>query len=94
MLVSGPGNSQGQAPLQMPRKRQEGGKVHAGAAYMREADGLRSAAYWHERAEEVRARASEVLDVGAATAMQGIALMYDRLAERAEDRDVRQRRSK
>jgi hypothetical protein len=49
-------------------------------------DGLRSAEYWEERAEEARVRASEMRDSAARDLMLGIAKTYDAMADRARAR--------
>lgn len=49
-------------------------------------DGLRTPAYWLDRAEEARARADEMRDEEARLAMENIALMYEALGERAARR--------
>ena len=48
---------------------------------------LHSSRYWHERAEEARARADEMHDARAKAVMASIAAMYDKLAKRAARRE-------
>jgi hypothetical protein len=48
---------------------------------------LNTSQYWHDRAEEARARAEEMHDREAKGTMQNIAALYDRMADRAADRE-------
>lgn len=52
-------------------------------------NGLRTSAYWRQRAEEARARAQEMHDVEAKATMENVATMYDAMAVRAEIRERR-----
>jgi hypothetical protein len=52
-------------------------------------DGLRTSRYWRERAEEARVRASEMHNHDAELAMLSIAATYDRMAERAAQRETK-----
>jgi pyruvate-formate lyase len=52
---------------------------------------LHSSQYWHERSEEARARAEEMHDAQAKATMLNIAVMYDRMADRAANREGGQR---
>jgi hypothetical protein len=52
--------------------------------------GLRSAQYWQDKAEEARAMASQLHDPAARAVMADIAGKYDRMAERAAQRDAGQ----
>jgi hypothetical protein len=47
---------------------------------------LRTSHYWRERAEE--ARAEEMRSPGAQSVMLNIAAMYDRMADRAAEREA------
>jgi hypothetical protein len=47
---------------------------------------LRDARYWHDRAEEVRAKAESMRNPVAKRQMLSIARTYDHLAERAAER--------
>ena len=49
-------------------------------------DGLRSSAYWRERAEKTRAKAGEIPCGDAQSALLDIAAMYGRVAEREAKR--------
>jgi len=53
----------------------------------RKEDGLRSAAYWEQRAEEARTLAGQMTDRDARTTMQKIATMYDAMAKIAANRE-------
>ena len=48
---------------------------------------LHSSMYWHERAEEARARAEGMHDSQARLTMLNIAVMYERMADRAANRE-------
>ena len=50
-------------------------------------DGLRTAAYWRDRAEEARAMADEMKDTVAKATMREIARKYETMADRAEKRE-------
>ncbi|TMJ22022.1 MAG: hypothetical protein E6G95_21255 [Alphaproteobacteria bacterium] len=50
---------------------------------------LHDAEYWHERADEARARADQMHDWDAKCTMFGIAESYDRMARWAEMRNLR-----
>jgi hypothetical protein len=50
---------------------------------------LRSARYWYDRAELVRAKADRVPNIAAKVLLLDIADSYDLLAERAVQREVR-----
>ena len=52
-------------------------------------DGLRGSQYWRERAEEARARAGEMRSADAESAMLDIAAMYERMADRAAEREAK-----
>jgi hypothetical protein len=52
-------------------------------------DGLRTAAYWRERAEEARTMADAMKDKVAKATMREIAGKYDAMAERAQRREVK-----
>jgi hypothetical protein len=52
---------------------------------------LRSSHYWRERAEEARVKAGEMRSHTAEIAMLDIAAMYERMAERAAEREARNR---
>jgi hypothetical protein len=56
---------------------------------MRRRDGLRTAQYWRDRAEEARARAEELRDHDAEAAMQEVSRMYDRLADLSAKRKAK-----
>ena len=49
--------------------------------------GMRSARYWRDRAEEARLRAEGMRDDYAKTTLLGIAHMYDLMAKRAAERE-------
>jgi len=56
------------------------------------ADGLlHTSDYWHERAEEARTRAEEMHDSQAKLTMLNIATMYERMADRAANREGAQK---
>jgi len=56
------------------------------------ADGLlHGSKYWHERAEEARTRAEEMHDSQAKLTMLNIAAMYERMADRAANREGAER---
>jgi hypothetical protein len=48
---------------------------------------LQNYQYWHQRAEEARARSDEMQDAHAKATMLNVAVMCDRMADRAADRD-------
>jgi hypothetical protein len=50
-------------------------------------DGLRSSAYWHERAEEARTLAEGMRDDATRAQMLAIGRAYDRMAEKAAARE-------
>ena len=50
-------------------------------------DGLRTSAYWKDRADEARAMADGMRDVTAKALMEDIAHKYELLAERAAQRE-------
>jgi hypothetical protein len=50
---------------------------------------LRSSKYWRARAEETRAKAGEMRSGEAESAMLDIAAMYDRMANRAAEREAK-----
>ena len=52
-------------------------------------DELRSSQYWRKRAEEARVRAGEMRSADAESAMLDIAAMYERMADRAADREAK-----
>ena len=52
-------------------------------------DGSRNSSYWRERAAETRAKAGEMRGGDAQSAMLDIAAMYDRMADRAAERETR-----
>jgi hypothetical protein len=52
-------------------------------------DGLRTAAYWRERAEEARTMADDMTDKVAKATMRDIAGKYDTMAERTQRREVK-----
>jgi len=49
--------------------------------------GMRSARYWQDRAEEARSRAEGMRDDYAKKTLLGIAHMYDLMARRAAERE-------
>jgi hypothetical protein len=51
----------------------------------------RNAAYWSNKAEEARTRTDQMHDPTAKQTMLDIAASYDRMAQRAEGREVRSR---
>ena len=55
-------------------------------------EGLRSARYWRERAEEARAMAEQMLDRVARETMLEIARRYDIMAKLAAEREARRRK--
>jgi hypothetical protein len=55
--------------------------------------GLRSSAYWRERAEKTRAKAGEIPCGDAQSALLDIAAMYDRMARRAAEREAKRKRA-
>jgi hypothetical protein len=54
--------------------------------------GLRTAKYWQDRAEEVRARAEEVHDGTARRTLLDIAHRYDQMAKLASEREAQTKR--
>jgi len=54
-------------------------------------DGLRTSAYWKDRADEARAMADGMRDVTAKALMEDIAHKYELLAERAAQREASRR---
>ena len=54
-------------------------------------DGPRGSRYWRRRAEEARARAGELGSGDAESAMLDIAAMYERIADRAAEREARKK---
>jgi len=48
---------------------------------------LHTSQYWHDRAEEARARGEQMHDAQAKGTMQSMAALYDRMADRAADRE-------
>jgi hypothetical protein len=52
-------------------------------------DGLRSSKYWHDRADEARAKANEMRSGDAQSVMLDIAARYDRMADRAALREAK-----
>ncbi len=48
---------------------------------------LHNSQYWHQRADEARARSEEMHDAHAKATMLNIAVMYDRMADRAAHRE-------
>jgi hypothetical protein len=54
---------------------------------------LRSSHYWRERAEEARVRAGEMRSPTAEVTMLDIAAMYERMANRAAEREARNKPS-
>ena len=59
---------------------------------MPEDTGLRTAKYWHDRADEARAKADEMLDRLARDTMLDIAKKYDLMARLAAEREGRDRK--
>ena len=53
----------------------------------RNEDGLRSASFWREKAEEARTLAEGMTDPEAEATMRNIAVMYESMANRAEERE-------
>ena len=54
-------------------------------------DELRSSAYWRERAAGTRAKAGEMRSGDAQSALLDIAAMYDRMANRAAEREAKRK---
>jgi hypothetical protein len=54
-------------------------------------DGLPSSSYWCERADEARAKAEEMRSGEAEAALLDIAAMYDRMADRAAEREAKRK---
>jgi hypothetical protein len=52
-------------------------------------DGLLTAKYWEDRAEEARRRADQMHDRDAQQTMLGIAEVYERMSARAAAREAR-----
>jgi hypothetical protein len=48
---------------------------------------LHDSDYWHKRSEEARARADEMHDANAKTTMLSLSAMYQRMAQRAAERE-------
>ena len=59
---------------------------------MSEPDGMRSSAYWRDRAEEVRTKAGAMRDADAGKSMLEMARIYERMAERAALREAQHRK--
>jgi hypothetical protein len=55
---------------------------------MQEGNGLHSSRYWIDRAEEARVRSGQMHDADARETMARIAATYDRMAERAAQREA------
>ena len=53
--------------------------------------GPRSSSYWRARAVETRAKAGEMPSGDAQSAMLDIAAMYDRMAQRAAEREAKRK---
>jgi hypothetical protein len=53
--------------------------------------GLLSSSYWRERAVETRAKAGEMRSDDAQSALLDIAAMYDRMAERAAEKEAKRK---
>ena len=53
----------------------------------RDKQGLRTAAYWREKAEEARTLANQMSERGGKRTLEQIAALYDRMAEQAERRE-------
>jgi hypothetical protein len=51
--------------------------------------GLRTAAYWHERAEKARALSEQMKDRDARATMEKIATMYEAMAKTAAARETK-----
>jgi hypothetical protein len=63
---------------------------HPGGWHMTSRDNeLRSSQYWRGRAEEARIRAGEMRSPSAESSMLDIAAMYERMADRAAEREAR-----
>jgi hypothetical protein len=56
---------------------------------MSETDGMRSAAYWRDRVEEVRTKADAMRDADTGKSMLEMARVYDRMADRAALREAK-----
>lgn len=63
------------------------GSLKGSSVTHRDKDGIVTAAHWRERAEEARTLASEMSDRGGKGTLEKIALLYDMMAERAENRE-------
>ena len=50
---------------------------------------LRTSRYWRQRAEEARARASEMRDKEAEVIMRAVAALYEEMADRAAEPEGR-----
>jgi Fe-S cluster assembly scaffold protein SufB len=56
-------------------------------------DGLRTADFWRDKAEQVRNLANELTEPTAKRTMEGVAAMYESMAKRAAQREKTGRRS-